>query len=154
LTKADAVSAANRGTIVVTTLGDLLGMLDTIPRESPAFALAQAVRQLHVDNLKLLSDAGVKLAIGSDSYGDVSVAEAQALARLGVFDNRRMLNLWSRDTPQAIFPGRKIGELKPGYEASFVVLAADPLRDFKAVEAVTMVVKRGHRIDLAAIGAR
>ena len=71
------------------------------------------------------------------------VIEARALARSGLFTNLELLRMWSVTTPQAIFPKRKIGELDEGYEASFLVLRADPLADFKNTGAITLRVKQG-----------
>ena len=42
-----------------------------------------------------------------------------------------------------IFPHRKIGALQEGYEASFVVLEGDPIKDFNEVKKITIRVKRG-----------
>jgi imidazolonepropionase-like amidohydrolase len=37
--------------------------------------------------------------------------------------------------------------LKEGYEASFLVLGANPIEDFAAVEQITLSVKQGHVFD-------
>jgi imidazolonepropionase-like amidohydrolase len=42
-----------------------------------------------------------------------------------------------------IFPNRKIGELKEGYEASFLVLEGNPMEDFSKVKKIRMRVKQG-----------
>jgi imidazolonepropionase-like amidohydrolase len=48
---------------------------------------------------------------------------------------------------ETIFPGRKVGRLKEGYEASFLVLGGDPIEDFTAVEKIELEVKQGHLLD-------
>ena len=57
-------------------------------------------------NLKLLHQAGVKIAIGSD-HAETALAEALHLYHLDVFDNLTLLKMWSEITPQTIFPSRK-----------------------------------------------
>jgi imidazolonepropionase-like amidohydrolase len=54
--------------------------------------------------------------------------------------------MWSVTTPRAIFPKRSIGELRDGYEASFLVLRADPLADIAATRAIALRVKKGVRL--------
>jgi imidazolonepropionase-like amidohydrolase len=54
--------------------------------------------------------------------------------------------MWTGDTVEAIFPGRRIGRLKPDYEASFLVLSGNPLVDFFNVTGITRRVKKGHPV--------
>lgn len=42
-----------------------------------------------------------------------------------------------------IFPKRKIGYLKSGYEASFLVLDGNPLTNFEAVKKIRLRFKQG-----------
>ena len=55
-----------------------------------------------------------------------------------------LLVAWSVDTAHMIFPERKLGHLADGFEASFLVLAGDPLADWTHAEEITMRVKQGH----------
>ena len=52
--------------------------------------------------------------------------EALYLSDLAVWSNLELLKWCSDSTPSLIFPKRKIGALRDGYEASFVVLEQDP----------------------------
>jgi imidazolonepropionase-like amidohydrolase len=61
-----------------------------------------------------------------------------------VFTYLELLKLWCETTPSLIFPKRKIGALRDGYEASVVVLEQDPLQDFASVQRVARRVKQGH----------
>lgn len=63
------------------------------------------------------------------------------------FSNETLLKVWTKTTPQAIFPDRRIGRFAPNYEASFLVLGSNPLDDFAAVRDIRRRVKRGHRLD-------
>jgi len=42
-----------------------------------------------------------------------------------------------------IFPNRRIGRLQDGYEASFLVLAGNPLSDFSQVKNIRLRFKQG-----------
>lgn len=128
----DARMAAARGVWVVTTA--------TSHKPAPD---PRTLAAIHAGNLALLRDAGVRLALGTDNHHTV-VEEAEAVCRLGVLDNAALLRVWTVQTPRAIFPGRAVGAFDEGSEASFIVLAADPLADFGAVRQVGVRMKRGH----------
>lgn len=70
------------------------------------------------------------------------------LAGLKVLDNLTLLRLWSEATPRAIFPGRRVGCLLDGCEASFLVLGGDPTRDFSRVSDIQLRVKDGRILRL------
>ena len=137
----DAELAARRGAVVVTTLQGGAGRLDPA---GPDSALRRTLDALHRRNLTTLRRHRVQLAIGSDNYRETSVPETMYLHGLGVFSNLELLELWAVATPRAIFPQRKIGRLEPGYEASFLVLAGDPLADFANTTKIVRRVKQGH----------
>jgi len=100
-------------------------------------------QEIQSKNLRLLNQHGVKLAIGSD-HAATSLAEALHLHEIGIFDNLTILKLWCEQTPQAIFPDRRIGRLQEGYESSFLVLKENPLEKFEAVADITFRMKQGH----------
>gem|GEM_PF-195155 len=139
ISEADARLAARLGTVVVTTVG---GVREMDPA-GPDGAVRRQFDRLHARNLGLLREHGVRLALGSDSYGDTSVGEAMYLHSLGVLDNLALLKLWSEVTPQAIFPERALGCLQEGCEASFLVLRRDPIADFGHVRDIVLRVKQG-----------
>jgi imidazolonepropionase-like amidohydrolase len=109
-------------------------------------SLRATARNVQRDNLRLLHEYGVKLAVGSD-HAETSLAEVLTLKALHLFDNLTLLKLWCEATPAAIFPGRRIGRFAEGYEASFVALSGDPTRDFEHVKAIRLRVKQGVRLD-------
>ena len=51
-------------------------------------------------------------------------------------------------TPRAIFPRRKIGFLREGYEASFLALDGNPLTNFEEIKNVRLRFKQGYLLDL------
>ncbi|MDB4888267.1 MAG: hypothetical protein JWL61_122 [Gemmatimonadetes bacterium] len=140
---ADARLAAQRGTYVVTTLGestDFLAMGDKAGLDS---ATRKQVRDLYVRNLKLLRSSGVRIAIGSDAFRGNSMTEIMSIRTLGAFDDRELLRMWSIVTPKTIFPGRHIACFDAGCEASLLALDGDPLTDFKNTQRIGLRMKRG-----------
>ncbi len=98
---------------------------------------------VHRHNLRTLADNSVKLALGSDQFAFTSRAEALYIRDLEVFDDLTILKLLVEQTPQVIFPGRRIGHLREGYEASFLVLESNPIEDLNALASIRLRVKQG-----------
>ncbi len=142
----DARLAGRNRVVVVTTVGTSVNWALDDKEKSPE--TRKAVRELLARNLQLLRKHGVPIAIGSDSFRQTSVPESLSLNRLGVFDNLTLLKMWCETTAAAIFPKRKIGRLRDGYEASFLVLGGDPLQDFTNVQKIEMRIKQGEVLSL------
>jgi len=128
ISRADAELAAKAGVLVTTTVGDFV----TIPK---VLELRRKGDLLHKANLTTLKNAGVTIALGSDAYEKNSLIELSYLRDLGVFTELELLKMLCENTPRSIFPGRKIGKLEEGYEASFIVLGKNPLiaRDYSKI---------------------
>jgi hypothetical protein len=137
LTDADAQMAADKKAVVVTTT-----------LKEPDDPDKAKYREVYRHNLSLLAKHGVKIAIGTDSRGSAQ-AETLYLSSLGVFDNRTLLRMLTEDTPQAIFLNRKIGQLRDGYEASFLACDKNPIEDIKNISSVSIRFKQGHLISVA-----
>lgn len=140
---ATARRAAERGIAVVTTAG-------TTERLSPSIPAAwiPAMRANQAANLRTLLEAGVKIAIGSDGISGerrfvTARDEVNFLAAHRMLGNLALLRAWAVDTPKTIFPDRKLGELRPGFEANFLVLGADPLDDPANLHRISLRVKAG-----------
>lgn len=136
ITDDDAAAAAKAHIVVVTTAAIGGFTRDPESRLLPVQAMQAA-------NLRKLRRASVPLLIGTDGKVDGAITEAQYLVNLGVLDAAGVLRMLSTDTPRYIFPGRKIGALVPGYEASFVALTADPSKDVNNLKSVDGYVKQG-----------
>jgi hypothetical protein len=134
LTEADAKLAAKNKVYVVTALlsRDLL--------DDPA--LLPDAKRVQAANLSLLHKNGVSIAIGSD-HSATPVNEIKALNELAIFDAKTTLKLWCETTPKTIFPSRKIGLLKEGYEANFLALHGNPLTDWSTTGKIALRVKHG-----------
>ena len=101
------------------------------------------------DNLRRIKAAHLFVVVGSDRYGSDSLHEADYLQALGLWSNLEMLRMWSVVTPKDVFPNRKVGVLEEGYVANFLVLKANPLKNWSAVHQIADRWKDGQRIVLA-----
>ena len=134
---------AERGITVVTTAS-------TTERLSPSLPAAwiPAMRENQRANIRTLLAARVKLAIGSDGISGerrfvTARDEVRFLVAQRMMSPLQLLRAWSVDTAKTIFPKRKLGELRPGFEASFLILNGDPLADPANLEHIGMRVKQG-----------
>jgi SAM-dependent methyltransferase len=139
ISKADAVLAARRGTVVVTTFATAVARI----AKATAGEAFREWRELLICNLSVLKEAGVALAVGSDRYSDTAVAEAMALDSLNVFSKVDLLRMWCDTSARTIFPTRKIGVLREGHEASFLALRGNPIDDFNSVRNIEHRFKQG-----------
>jgi predicted amidohydrolase YtcJ len=136
IAEADARRAAERGISVVTTVSLAV-------RRRDQAELYQRIREAQAANLRLLHRHGVQLTIGSDDVEQTSTGEVRYLQELGVFDNLTLLKMWSENAARTIFPNRRIGALQEGYEASFLVLEGDPIKDFVNTGKIRLRFKQG-----------
>ena len=143
ISEADAKLAARKSIFVVTTIGEAV---EQTFNEKYNERDRLAVRAMLVQNLNILRKHHVPIAIGSDSFRQTALPEALSLAKLGALDNLTLLKMWCETTAATIFPKRRIGHLKDGYDANFLVLTANPLADFANVKTIELRVKQGERL--------
>jgi hypothetical protein len=134
--------AARQGTVVITTLGDVLRANATPDARGEIF---DALRW----NLDVLKRHGVKIAIGSDEYRSSSVPEALAIAQAGLMTSAEVLQSLSVTTPAAIFPQRAPFGLGEGAPASFIAFDRNPLEDLESITRASLRVKGGRELHLA-----
>jgi len=126
---------------VIPTAVLLLKDLDVERRDT-----LRAELQKQRKELRRLYKAGVPLAIGADSWKKTSLYSATYLEAQEMFTARELLHILCELTPQIIYPERQIGKLQPGYEASFLVLAENPLQGFvTALQSIKNYVKQGQQ---------
>jgi len=147
ITDADAKLARKNGTSVVATAWLAERLAAPKPWLSGAAAQAdtaqlERAKQIQRRSLQALMRHGVRIGIGPDLFEN-AVTEAFYLQRLGVFDTRTLLVIWSQTTPRLIFPKRKLGRLSPHYEASLLALSCNPLNDFACTRKITLRMKQG-----------
>jgi hypothetical protein len=133
--------AGNQGVIVVATAN--------LARSYATGAALAAVQAAQRKNIEMLKRNGVRMAIGSDNYSTTSLEEVMYLKSLDVFSNLELLNMWSVNSAETIHPRRKIGQLREGYEASFIVLRGNPLENFDHVKDIRQRFKQGRLLDTA-----
>jgi len=147
LTESDARVMARKGITVIATAWLAERLAAPKPWLSGAEAMAdvaqlERAKKIQRAGLNLLKSHGVRIAIGADLFENAS-REARYLEQLGVFNRQEILDMWSRTTPQLIFPNRRIGRLRVGYEASFVALSCDPTARFECVREIAVRMKNG-----------
>jgi hypothetical protein len=143
ISEADARLAAKRRVRVITTLGWLTADLGDDPQRAQ-----EARTQVVIPNLRLLKRHGVKLLVGSDQFRQTSLPEILLISSMSVFTNLELLKMSCEVTPQAIFPKRKIGFLREGYEASFLVLNGNPLTNVEEIKNIKLRFKQGVLLNL------
>lgn len=140
LTKEDAQLAKEKEVTCIATYNLLDNFKDMLQLDSTDIV---EIKKVQKQNLSLLKDAGVTMAIGSDNYMNTARTEINYLQQFEIFSPLDLLKLWCENSPKAIFPKRKIGHFKEGYEASFLVLSKNPLEDFSHTTKIKMKVKQG-----------
>lgn len=93
--------------------------------------------------MKQMLDNGVNVVIGSDDPQRTIRSEINYWFQLGDLNYAQMIQILCTNTPQAIFPNRKIGRFEDGYEASFLVLSDNPLQNVLKIRAIAYKVKNG-----------
>lgn len=139
LTGETARLAAKRGVAVTPTVFAHRIVTDT--------EWARRRNELLRHNLMLLKEHGVTVAPGTDVYAVTARPEIEALARFGVWTPAELLAMWSIAAPRVVFPDRRIGGLRPGYEASFIALDCDPLANFACTNRIAQRFKRGRFLE-------
>jgi imidazolonepropionase-like amidohydrolase len=139
ISAADAKLAAEKNIVVITTAR----LITWIPKNVLSDAERPLVEKAQTTNLRLLFERQVPLAIGSDNTRDTSFDEVMFLREKQVFSDLDLLRMWTGTAALSIFLGRKIGKLEDGYEASFIALEADPLKDLANVRKIKYRFKQG-----------
>ena len=108
--------------------------------------LAQAQR-----NLKLLADAGVTIAMGTDSgtqlgrwQGYFEHVELELMVEAGLTPMQTLVA--ATGNAARVMGLRELGTLEPGHHADFLVLDADPLADIRNTRRIDSVWIAGRRL--------
>ncbi len=150
LTLADIKLAARRKVVVIPTAQ--IGRIETTSYTADGKSSVDRERFSHIVErqkrlFKLMLKNKVVLAFGSDYFGRTLSEELWYLYDNRIFDNLTLLRIAVETTPQTIFPNRKIGQLREGYEASFLVLDGNPIENFERVKNIRMRFKQGFFIN-------
>ncbi len=108
-------------------------------------AALRRLQQVTVRNVRALHTAGVRVLAGSDTYSDAGIIQDDpaATAHLLGLSPLVQLRLMAVDTPTAIFPGRRIARLAPGFDASALALSCDPLERPACLQSIVVRLKQG-----------
>jgi imidazolonepropionase-like amidohydrolase len=102
-------------------------------------------------NLKRLVDAGVPIAMGTDTgptgrfQGYFELMELEMMVRAGLTP-RQALAAATREAARCMKVERDLGTLEPGKWADFVALDASPLDDIRNVERISSVWIAGNQV--------
>jgi imidazolonepropionase-like amidohydrolase len=114
-----------------------------IPEE--IVAKERAIGQLQRENFAKCVQAGVKIAFGTDAgvypHGD-NARQLAIMVRHGLTPARAIRSATS-DAAELLGRSRDVGRVEPGLLADLIAVAADPLQDVRALEAVGFVLKGG-----------
>ena len=91
-------------------------------------------------------EANITIALGADQGLTTLGEEINDIKQINAFSSLELLNILT-STPKTIFPDRKIGELKNGYEATFLVLNDNPLENMNNINDIVLRVKNGIKLD-------
>lgn len=102
-------------------------------------------------NLKTLADAGVRIAMGTDTgpaarfQGYFEHRELELMVEAGLTPEQALQSA-TRDAAACMGVSDEVGTLQPGKWADFVVLTADPLENIRNTRTIDSVWTAGNRV--------
>jgi len=120
-------------------------------RTNATAQLGKKMYEIGSRNAKALSDAGVTLAMGTDTgpmgrfQGYFELMELDLLRKAGLTP-RQTLEAATRDAAKCLKIDRDLGTIETGKWADFVALDRDPLADINNVRAIDSVWIAGNRV--------
>jgi imidazolonepropionase-like amidohydrolase len=120
-------------------------------RESPSAQRYKAALEVASRNLERLADAGVPIAMGTDTgptgrfQGYFELMELELMVKAGLTP-RQALIAATRDAARCMKVDDSVGTLEPGRWADFVVLNADPLANISNIRQIDSVWIAGNPV--------
>jgi imidazolonepropionase-like amidohydrolase len=120
-------------------------------RASPAAQRYKVALEVASRNVKRLSDAGIPIAMGTDTgptgrfQGYFELMELELMVKAGLTP-RQALTAATRDAARCTKHDRDLGTIEPGKWADFVALDADPLSDIRNVRRIASVWIAGNKV--------
>jgi imidazolonepropionase-like amidohydrolase len=118
-------------------------------KKTPAEIAAQAIE---MKNMKKVYDAGILVALGTDSgatptraFGFAEHQELQLLVRAGLTP-LEAITVATKNGAEFLHASEEFGVLRPGLKASFIVLDKDPTEDIRNTESISAVWKNGKKV--------
>jgi imidazolonepropionase-like amidohydrolase len=122
-------------------------------KANPGTARAKKQFDQGLRNLKLLSDGGVMIAMGTDSgtglgrwQGYFEQVEMELMVKAGMTPMQTLVAS-TGNAARVMGLDKEVGTLQPGKRADFVVLTADPLADIRNTRTIESVWIDGKRLD-------
>jgi imidazolonepropionase-like amidohydrolase len=123
-------------------------------KANPGTARAKRQFEQALRNLKLLSDGGVMIAMGTDSgtgtgrwQGYFEQVEMELMVKAGMTPMQTLVAS-TGNAAKVMGIDKEIGTLQPGKRADLVVLGADPLADIRNTRTIESVWIDGKTLDL------
>jgi imidazolonepropionase-like amidohydrolase len=111
-----------------------------------------AALPIALKNLKKVYDAGVLVALGTDSgatpiraYGFAEHVELQLLVQAGLTPVQA-ITVATKNGAQLLHASNEFGTLRPGLKANFAVLDKDSSEDIRNTESISAVWKNGKKV--------
>lgn len=120
-------------------------------KASPAAQAYKKALEVAQKNLKALADAGVTIAMGTDSgpparfQGYFEHLELELMVKSGLTPRQALLAA-TGDAARCLGLRGRVGTLEPGVWADFVVLGADPFADIKNLRKIESVWLGGRKL--------
>ncbi|MEX2582410.1 MAG: amidohydrolase family protein [Gemmatimonadota bacterium] len=120
-------------------------------RENPGAQYWEDQLPLAMENMKALSDAGVRVAMGTDSgpagrfQGYFEHLEMEMMADAGLTP-MQILVAATGDAARCVGLDQELGTIEPGKRADFVVLESNPLDDILNTRSIESVWINGNRV--------
>jgi imidazolonepropionase-like amidohydrolase len=120
-------------------------------RNSKSAQRYKAALEVASRNLKKLSDAGVPIAMGTDTgpparfQGYFELMELELMAKAGLTP-KQVLAAATRDAARCMKLDRELGTLEANKWADFVALDADPLANIANVRKISAVYVAGNKV--------
>ena len=109
-------------------------------------------------NLKFLSDKGVRISLGTDTFcsmprpGFNTIQEMEFMAEAGLTPEK-VIRAATRNAAEHLGLVEDLGTIEPGKIADLIIIDGDPLKDISSLHQVQMVIKAGkvvHDVDAEA----
>jgi imidazolonepropionase-like amidohydrolase len=111
-----------------------------------------AAQSIEMKNMKKVYDAGILVALGTDSgatptrpFGFAEHQELQLLVEAGLTP-LQAITVATKNGAELLHASGEFGVLRPGLKANFIVLDKDPSKDIRNTESISSVWKNGKQV--------